>query len=100
MRHLLQLWWQTALLWIWDRPVQISTKRADLHLLHEVLHELAVAGPPEDTSLPILGEGRKVTVEPASRGLGPAGSLLWGPRCPPSNPLALPLRQHTSWVPG
>ena len=72
---LLWHWWQTALLWVWDRPLQLSSKRADLHLLHKVLHELAVVGPREDASSPSLGDSRKVTVELASTGLGPAGSV-------------------------
>ena len=79
----LQLWWQTTLLWAWDRPLPPTAKRADLQLLHEVLHELAIAGPPENASSLVLGEGRKVTMELAARGLGPVGSVqvpphLWG----------------------
>ena len=72
---LLRLWWHTALLWIWDKPLAPEVKRADLQLLHEVLHELAVHGPPEDASSPVLGEGRKVSVQLAAKGLGNAGSM-------------------------
>lgn len=38
-----------------------EVKKADLQLLHEFLHELAVHGPPQDASSPVLGESRKVT---------------------------------------
>ena len=83
VQELLQLCWQTALLWAWDRPLPPTVKRADLQLMHEVVHELAIAGPPEDASSLVLGEGRKVTMELAARGLGPVGSVqvpphLWG----------------------
>ena len=71
----LQLWWHTALLWIWDRPLAPEVKRADLQLLHEVLHELAVNGPPGDASSPVLAEGRKVSVQLAAKGLRSAGSV-------------------------
>ena len=46
-----------------------------MKLLHEALHVLAVAGPPEDASSLIVGESRCVTLELAARGLGPAGSV-------------------------
>ena len=59
---LLKIWWHTALLWIWDRPLPLELKRADPQLLHDVLHDLAVNGPPKDVSLPVLGESRKVSV--------------------------------------
>ena len=72
---LLRLWWHTAILWIWDRPQTPEVKKADLQLLHEVLHELAVNGPPEDASSPVSGEGRKVSVQLAAKGLGQAGSV-------------------------
>ena len=72
---LLRLWWHTALLWIWDRPLAPEVKREDLQLLHEVLHELAVNGPPEDASSPVLPKGRKVSVQLAAKGLGNAGSI-------------------------
>ena len=72
---LLQLWWHTALLRIWDRPLAPEVKRADLQLLHEVPHELAVNGPPEDASSPVLAGGRKVLVQLAAKGLGNAGSV-------------------------
>ena len=59
-------------------PVVFPTpevKKADLQLLHEVLHELAVNRPPEDASSPVLGEGHKVSVQLAAKGLGNAGSV-------------------------
>ena len=70
---LLRLWWHTALLWVWDRPLAPEVKKADLQMLHEVLHELALNGPPENGSSPVLGEGRKVLVQLAARGMGSAG---------------------------
>ena len=81
--ELLHLWWRTALLWALDRPLPPTAKRADLQILHEVLHGLAIAGPPEDASSRVLGESRKVTVELVAGRLGPAGSVqvppvLWG----------------------
>ena len=52
-------------------------KRADLQLLHEVLHELAVNGPPEDASSPVLGEGAKcASGAPRPTGRSRAGSWL------------------------
>ena len=72
---LLRLRWHTALLWIWDMPLAPEVKKADLQVLHEVLHELAVNGPPEDASTPVLGEGRKVSVQLAAKGPGSAGSV-------------------------
>ena len=72
---LLQPWWHTALLWIWDRPQTPEVEQADLQLLHEVLHDLGVNGPPEDASSPVLGEGRKVSVQLAAKGLRQAGSV-------------------------
>ena len=72
---LLKIWWHTALLWIWDRPLPPEMKRADLQLLHDVLHELAVNGPPEDANSPVLGESRKVSMQLAAKGLGDAGSV-------------------------
>ena len=72
---LLQLWWHTALLWIWDRTLAPEVKRADLQLPHEVLHELAVNGPLEDAISPLPGEGRKVSGQLAAKGLGNAGSV-------------------------
>ena len=70
-----KLWWHTALLWNWDMPLAPEVKRADLQLLHEVLRELAVNGPPKDASSPVLGESRKVSVQLAAQGLGDAGSV-------------------------
>ena len=85
---LLQLWWHTALLWVRDRLRTPEVKKADLQLLHEVLHEPAVNGPPEDASSPLLGVGRKVSVQVAAKGLGQAGSVqvpptLWQQRADP-----------------
>ena len=51
---LLRLRWHMASLWIWDRPLAAEVKRAELQLLHEVLHELAVNGSPADASSPVL----------------------------------------------
>ena len=56
-----------------DRPPEM--KRADPQLVHDVLHELAVNGPPEDATRPVLGESRKVSVQLAAKGLGDAGSV-------------------------
>ena len=76
---LLRLWWHTALLWIKERPLAPEMKRADLQLLHEVLHEMVVNGPPEDASSPVLGEGRKVSVQLAAKGVGNLGSVQVAP---------------------
>ena len=38
---LLHLRWHTALLWVWAKPRTPDVKKADLQLLHEVLHDLA-----------------------------------------------------------
>ena len=78
--ELLPRCWRTALVWIWDKAQQPKTKRASLQLVHRVLHELAVQGPPQGASSPVLGESRKVTVELAAKGLGPARSI----QVPPS----------------
>ena len=75
LMDVLRLWWHTVLLWIRDRPHELEVKKADLQLLHELLHEPALHGPPEDAVSPVLGESRKVTVRLAAKGLGPAGSL-------------------------
>ena len=56
---LLRFRWHTALLWIWDRPQTPEVKKANLQVLHQVLHELAVNGPPEDASSPVLGRAAK-----------------------------------------
>ena len=60
--HLLQKWWAKSLLWISDRP--FCPDRNDLRLLHMVLYELPIQGPPEDASLPM---------ELAAKGWGPQG---------------------------
>ena len=69
---LLRMWWAESHRWALDWP-KVSTD--DEALLHDMLHHLAMHGPPDKASSPQLGDGDAVTIELAGRGLGLAGSV-------------------------
>ena len=84
---LLHVWWSASLKWVTDRPnSQHALISRDLNLVQSVLHYLAVSGPPDGSSSPVLGSSEAVTLETAQKGVGSAGSVhvppdlwdLWG----------------------
>ena len=62
--------------WSVDRPsLYHNIVERDLNLAEAVLHHLAVSGPPDSASSPQLGSKDAVSLAPAAKGIGPAGSV-------------------------
>ena len=74
--HLYKPWFRQSVKWTMDRPRDTADQhRKDFDLVNPAVHNLALHGPLNDASNPVLGLATAVTKRIAAKGIGDVGSV-------------------------